>query len=82
MDRSIRIVRQLGQVCESYCVMFKEQKEKKTVPITVFLQRKENAKKILRPFLWRRSIICRFSRVGGGGVLEPNPSGKRGVTVI
>jgi len=44
MDRSIKIVRELEQVFEPYCILFKEltgKEIKKAAFITMFLQRKE-----------------------------------------
>lgn len=41
MDRNIRIVHPLKQVCGSYWILFKELKGEKQLPITMFLQREE-----------------------------------------
>jgi hypothetical protein len=65
MERSVKVVRQL---CEPYCMMFKELRgEKKTAAIAVILKRKKE-NKIHKSIVWGEgpSIICGFSLFAGG----------------
>jgi hypothetical protein len=63
MSGSIKIARQLEQMFQPYRMMFKELKEKRAASLTIFPQRKEKTKKILKHILGAAS----YSQMARGG---------------
>jgi hypothetical protein len=77
LDKSIRIVRQIEQLFEPYCVMCKELKGAEAASITMCLQRKDKDYKILKLFfLGGGGGAVNYLRIfagGGGGYFKKTP---------